>query len=115
MYFIYSYLHWLVVSSAETTLHRMDLRNTSMTSRLTVQQSGSGLTTDLRSLNLSPALLLDPQTGNLLLSNTDNGDIVNCSVVSETCITLINASTLQPQPDCGGIGTALLIIINDYD
>ena len=109
--FIYSYLHWLVESSAETSLHRMDLRNTSLTSRLTVQQSGSGLTTDLRSLSLSPALLLDPQTGNLLLSNADNGNIVNCSVVSETCTTLINAGTLQPQPDCGGIGTALLIMI----
>ena len=93
----------------------MDLRNTSLTSRLTIQQSGSGLTTDLRSLSLSPALLLDPQTGNLLLSNADSGDIVNCSMVSETCITLVNAGTLQPQPDCGGIGTALLIIINDYD
>lgn len=85
----------------------MDLRNTSLTSRLTVQQSGSGgLTTDLRSLRLSSALLLDPQTGNLLLSNADNGDIVNCSVVSETCTILISAVTLQSQPNCG-IGTAV--------
>ena len=105
---VYSYLHWLVVSSMETSLHRMDLRNMSVTSRLTVQQSGSGLT-ELRSLPLSSALLLDPQSGNLLLSNADSGHIVNCSVVSETCTTLINADTLQAPPNCGGTGTAFTV------
>ena len=86
----------------------MDLRNTSVISRLTVQQSGSRLT-DLRSLRLSSALLLDPQTGNLLLSDADSGDIVNCSVISETCSTLVSASMVQPQPACGGTGTAFIV------
>ena len=86
----------------------MDLRNTSVTSRLTVQQSGSGLT-DLRSIRLSSALLLDPQTGNLLLSDADSGDIVNCSVISETCSTLVSTSMVQPQPACGGTGTVFTI------
>ena len=93
------------MDSAETNLHRMNLRNTSSSSRLTVQ-SGSGLTTDLRSLNLSSALLLDPLTSNLLLSDADSGDIVNCSIVDETCVTFISANTLQSQPGCGGTGKA---------
>ena len=83
----------------------MNLRNTSLSSRLTIR-SGSGLTTDLRSLNLSSALLLDPLTSNLLLSDADSGDLVNCSVVVEACVTLISANTLQPQPDCGSTGKA---------
>ena len=82
----------------------MNLRNTSLSGRLTIQ-SGSRLTTDLRSLNLSSALLLDPLTNNLLLSDADSGDIVNCSVVDESCATLISANALQPQPDCGGTGS----------
>ena len=85
----------------------MNLRNTSSSSFLT-NQSGNGLTTYLRSLNLSSALLLDPLSGNLLLSDADSGDIVNCSVVDESCATFIRARTLQPQPDCGGTGIALL-------
>ena len=92
----------------------MNLRNTSSSSRLTIQ-SGSGLTTDLRSLNLSSALLLDPLTGNLLLSDADSGDIVNCSVVDEACVTLISANALQPQPDCGGTGKAFANHIYGYD
>ena len=92
----------------------MNLRNTSSSSRLTIQ-SGSVLTTDLRSLNLSSALLLDPLTGNLLLSDADSGDIVNCSVVDEACVTLISANALQPQPDCGGTGKAFVNHIYGYD
>lgn len=101
--FIYSYLHWLVVNSAKAILHRIDLRNTSVSTKVTVW-SRIGLTTDLESLNLSSALLLDPQTGNLLLSDADNGDIVNCSVVDDTCVTLISADSWQPQLGCDGTG-----------
>jgi hypothetical protein len=79
-----------------------------MTSRLTVQQSGSGLT-DLRSLRLSSALLLDPQTGNLLLSDADSGEIVNCSIISESCTTLVSIGTV---PACGG-GTGRAFINNN--
>ena len=107
IFILYSYLHWLVADSAETNLHRMNLRNTSSSGRLTIQ-SGSGLTTDLRSLNLSSALLLDPLTGNLLLSDADSGDIVNCSVVDESCAVLVSANTLQPQSGCGGTGKAFI-------
>ncbi len=79
-----------------------------MTSRLTVQQSGSGLT-DLRSLRLSSALLLDPQTGNLLLSDADSGEIVNCSIISENCTTVVSAGIV---PACGG-GTGTAFINNN--
>jgi hypothetical protein len=97
---VYSYLHWLVVNSVNASLHRIDLRNVSdsVNTKLTVQ-SRIGLTTDLQleSLNLSSALLLDPLTGNLLLSDANSGDIVNCSVVDDTCVTLVSADSWQPQ------------------
>ena len=92
-----------MVNSTETSLHQINLRNTSSSSILTLQ-SHFGMTGVLRPLNLSSALLLDPQSGNLLLSDADSSDIVNCSVVDGVCITLINANTLQPQPGCAGTG-----------
>ena len=74
-----------------------------MNTNLTVQ-SRVGSTTDLESLNLSSALLLDPLTGNLLLSDADSGDIINCSVVDDTCVTLVGADSWQPQLGCDGTG-----------
>ena len=73
-------------------------------------QSQFGMFEVLRPLNLSSALLIDPHTGNLLLSDTDSGDIVNCSVVDGVCSTLIDADTLQPQPGCDGIGKVYFVI-----
>ena len=81
-----------------------------MSTKLTVP-SRIGMTTDLESLNLSSALVLDPQTGNLLLSDADSGDIVNCSVVDDTCVTLISADSLQPQLGCDGTGMTFLPLL----
>ena len=59
---------------------------------------------DILSLNLSSALLLDPHSGNLLLSDFDSGDIMNCSVTDSICTVLIDASSLQPHQSCDGTG-----------
>ena len=79
----------------------------SVNTNLTVQ-SYIGLAKDLEPLNLSSALLLDPLTGNLLLSDADSGDIVNCSVVDDTCVTLVSADSWQPQLGCDGTGITFL-------
>ena len=74
-----------------------------------------GLSTDLMSLNLSSALLLDPLTGYLLLSDVDSGDIVNCSVVDSICVTLISANTLEPQLGCDGTGITFSIHLCNHN
>ena len=93
------------MNSANASLHQINLRNISMSTNLTIQ-SHVGSAIDLESLNLSSALLLDPLTGNLLLSDADSGDIVNCSVVDDTCVTLVSADSWQPQLGCDGTGIA---------
>lgn len=108
---IYSYLHWLVVNSANASLHQINLRNISMSTNLTIQ-SHVGSVVDLESLNLSSALLLDPLTGNLLLSDADSGDIVNCSVIDDTCVTLVSADSWQSHLGCDGTGITFLPILN---
>ena len=65
---------------------------------------------DLVSLNLSSALLLDPHSGHLLLSDVDSGDIVNCSATDGVCVTLVDASNLQPQDSCGSTGIQCILM-----
>ena len=69
-------------------------------------------------LDLSSALLLDPHSGHLLLSDLDSGDIVNCSATNGVCVTLVNTSNLQPQDTCGGTGMmcvySFIVVICDY-
>jgi hypothetical protein len=90
------------VNSANASLHRIDLRNYT---KLTVQSH-------IGYLNLSSALLLDPLTGNLLLSDANSGDIVNCSVVDDTCVTLVSADSWQPQLGCDGTGITFSATLN---
>lgn len=58
----------------------------------------------LVSLSLSSALHLDPHSGNLLLSEVNNGDIVNCSIIDGVCSVLVDGGSWQPHLHCGGTG-----------
>ena len=92
------------MNSANASLHRIDLRNATLSAEVNVR-SRTGQATDLESLTLSSALVLDPLTGNLLLSDAISGDIVNCSVVDDTCATLISADSWQSQLGCNDTGS----------
>ena len=89
-----------------TSLHQVNLRNATFSGRLIVRSHMRRQTSDLSSINPSSALLLDPHSGNLLLSNVENGDIVNCSVTDGICAVLVsgNNSNWQPPQSCGDTG-----------
>ena len=88
-----------------TSLHQMNLRNVSSISVVVVASRVRRQTNQIASLNLSSALLLDPHSGNLLLSDLDTGDIVSCNVSSGACDVVVSPGDLQPQQSCGGTGT----------
>lgn len=93
-----------MVDKNGTSLHHINLRNVSASNMLVAQSRKRRQSNDVVSLNLSSALLLDPHSGNILLSDFDNGDIMNCSVTDGTCTVLIDASSLQPHQSCDGTG-----------
>ena len=103
-FFFFRYLHWLVVDKNETSLYHINLRNVSASNMLIAQSRMRRQSIDMASLNLSSALLLDPHSGNILLSDFDNGDIMNCSITDGTCTVLVDASSLQPHQSCDGTG-----------
>ena len=94
-----------MVDTNETSLHQVNLRNSSV-QNLIIKSRTRRQTSDLSLINPSSALLLDPQSGNLLLSDIENGDIVNCSVINGACTVLVSASNSNWQPPgiCGGTG-----------
>ena len=93
-----------MVDKNGTSLHHLNLRSVSVSNMLVAQSRMRRQSNDVVSLNLSSALLLDPHSGNILLSDFDNGDIMNCSITDGTCTVLIDASSLQPHQSCDGTG-----------
>lgn len=87
----------------------------SIGSTLLTQSRTRRQTNDFLSLNLSSALLLDPHSGNLLLSDLDSGDIVNCSVTDTVCATLISGSINGDLQPCNGTGKVCCFLLLRYN
>ena len=95
-----------MVEENGTSLHQMDLRNVSSNSVVIVRSRLRRQTNQISSLNLSPALLLDPHSGNLLLSDMDSGDVVNCTVSDGVCGILVSPGDWATPQECSDTGNS---------
>ena len=95
-----------MVEENGTSLHQMDLRNVSSNSVVIVRSRLRRQTNQISSLNLSPALLLDPHSGNLLLSDMDSGDVVNCTVSDGVCDILVSPGDWATPQECSDTGNS---------
>ena len=83
-----------------TRLYSIDLRDINATSSTLLSSTSRrrrqvGGTESLINLNLSPALSLDPVSGELIVCSAVSGDIFTCDVTTGTCTRTVDAGVLN--------------------
>lgn len=106
------FVYWTVTSTV-TTLYQINLNDTTVTSRTPISR---GMTKRRRrrqiSSNLTPALALDPNSGNLLLCDRSTGDIIQCQPDMLNCLVLVSQSVLvAANPGQDHVGECLYVCL----
>ena len=100
------FVYWSETSPTGLTSHKqLDLRQTSLNQSTTLNRSIRQHKRTLEDLrdeatlasipSLTPALALDPVTGELLLCNAESGDVLRCDPAQGNCSVEVNHTALQ--------------------
>ena len=89
------FVYWTeTVSSGPTTLKRLNLRDELTSSSFTL--NGAELPS-----SITPALALDPVTGDLMLCDSQTGDVIRCTSTSLSCTVEVDNSELMQNSSTG--------------